>query len=140
MTRATLAMIAASMLVLPALDAGAASLSDGKMDFETYCAPCHGLSGTGDGPVASELTKKPADLTALKKNAGGVFPHDRIKKIVDGRSMPRSHGTPEMPVWGRWFSFQATAGGLLQEDRKGIEKQVDTRLENLMAYLESIQQ
>jgi len=140
MTRSVFAIVAASMLVLPAVGASAASLNDGKMDFETYCAPCHGLSGTGDGPVASELTRKPIDLTALKKNAGGVFPHDKIKKIVDGRSMPRSHGTPEMPVWGRWFSFQATAGGLLQEDRKGIEKQVNARLENLMTYLKSIQQ
>jgi hypothetical protein len=44
-----------------------------------------------------------------------------------------------MPVWGQRFSFQATADGTLQEDQKGIEKQIADRLENLVTYLESIQ-
>ena len=115
------------------------SLEEGNKEFRTYCAPCHGVSGTGDGPVAMELTNKPIDLTVFAKNSGGVFPEDKVKNLVDGRAMPRAHGTPEMPIWGQWFSYQATAGGLLQVDRKGIEKQVADRLESLVIYLKSIQ-
>lgn len=131
-------MVAAVMVLLP-LSANAANIADGKEDYMVYCAPCHGVSGLGDGPVSLELTKKPIDLTVIAKNDAGRFDENKIKMIVDGRSMPRAHGTPEMPVWGRWFSFQATAGGLLQEDRKTIEKQVDERLNNLIAYLKTIQ-
>lgn len=118
----------------------ASDLEKGKTDFTTYCAPCHGVNGKGDGPVATELTKKPIDLTMFARKAGGVFPADFVKKLVDGRTMPRAHGTPEMPIWGQWFSYQATAGGLLQEDRKSIQKEVDERLDNLLLYIKSIQQ
>ena len=107
----------------------------GQADFAQYCAPCHGTSGKGDGPVAPELTKKPIDLTALARNNDGKFDFDQIKKKIDGRKMPRAHGTSQMPVWGQWFSYQATAGGLLQEDRQTIEKQVTERLDNLVTYL-----
>ncbi|HFC05194.1 MAG TPA: c-type cytochrome [Rhizobiales bacterium] len=117
----------------------AASLEQGKKDFTTYCAPCHGVSGRGDGPVAPELMKKPIDLTAFTRKEGGVFPADKVKKLVDGRTMPRAHGTPQMPIWGQWFSYQATAGGLLQEDRKAIKKQVNERLDSLVIYIKSIQ-
>ena len=109
------------------------------MDFVTYCASCHGVSGRGDGPMTRELTEKPADLTSLTVKAGGKFLGSDIKKIIDGRTMPRSHGTAQMPVWGQRFTFQATADGVLQEDQKGIEKQVDDRLENLITYLKTIQ-
>jgi mono/diheme cytochrome c family protein len=29
-----------------------ASLENGRVKFETFCAPCHGASGAGDGPVS----------------------------------------------------------------------------------------
>ena len=85
--------------------------------------------------MAPELTKRPIDLTALARNNGGKFDFDQVKKRIDGRNMPRAHGTSQMPVWGQWFSYQATAGGLLQEDRQTIEKQVAERLDNLATYL-----
>lgn len=119
--------------------AGTGDVAAGKKDFTTYCAPCHGTSGVGDGPVAPELMKPPRDLTVFARDAGGVFPAQKVRKMVDGRTMPRAHGTPQMPVWGQWFGFQATAGGLLQEDRKTIEKQVSQRLDNLVAYIRTIQ-
>jgi mono/diheme cytochrome c family protein len=31
--------------------------------FKAQCAPCHGVKGRGDGPVAASLQPKPADLT-----------------------------------------------------------------------------
>jgi mono/diheme cytochrome c family protein len=38
------------------------NLAGGKQQFETYCAPCHGESGRGNGPVAHILSKPPKDL------------------------------------------------------------------------------
>jgi len=29
-----------------------ASLANGKLNFETFCSPCHGLGGLADGPVS----------------------------------------------------------------------------------------
>ncbi len=110
----------------------------GQKDFLEYCAPCHGSSGVGDGPVALELATKPANLTLIEKQHGS-FDRNWLKAYIDGRSMPRAHGNSQMPVWGRWFALQATAGGLLQEEQREIEKQVNKRLDDLMAYLKSIQ-
>ncbi|MGD0201827.1 MAG: cytochrome c [Bryobacteraceae bacterium] len=45
--------------------ATASSLAYGGRLFDIYCAPCHGVSGRGDGPVAAKIVK-PADLTAPK--------------------------------------------------------------------------
>lgn len=136
--------IIAIMALLAGIEPGTASavsgdVAAGKKDFTTYCAPCHGTSGVGDGPVAPELMKKPRNLTEFARSAGGVFPAATVRKMVDGRQMPRAHGTPQMPVWGQWFGYQATAGGLLQEDRKTIEKQVSRRLDNLVAYIKTLQ-
>ena len=111
----------------------------GARDFRTYCAPCHGPSGVGDGPVATEFVKKPIDLTVLAKNAGGVFPVEKIQNLVDGRDMPRAHGNSEMPVWGVWFSAAANAAGLLQDDISTTEAVVQARIERLAEYLKTIQ-
>ncbi|MGI9482790.1 MAG: c-type cytochrome [Hyphomicrobiales bacterium] len=111
----------------------------GKRDFGVYCAPCHGATGMGDGPVAVELVNKPVNLTELSKNADGKFPEEKIKMLVDGRDMPRAHGTSEMPVWGVWFSAAANAAGLLQDDISTTEAVVQARIERLIEYLKTIQ-
>ena len=118
--------------------ASAGQMKLGQKDFTEYCAPCHGATGEGDGPVAVELATKPANLTMIEKRHG-KFDRAWLKAYIDGRSMPRAHGTSQMPVWGRWFALQATAGGLLQEDRITIEKQVNKRIDHLLGYLQSIQ-
>ena len=41
------------------------SIAIGKQHFQTFCAPCHGPGGKGDGPVATKFIPPP-DLT----NAG----------------------------------------------------------------------
>jgi len=40
------------------------SLLTGKELFGIYCAPCHGESGKGDGPVAKKFVPTPADISA----------------------------------------------------------------------------
>jgi mono/diheme cytochrome c family protein len=74
--------------------------SDGQQMFNSYCSPCHGRSGKGDGPAATALTPKPADLTQLTKNHGGAFPSKDFEDKLNGMAMSRAHGSTEMPVWG----------------------------------------
>lgn len=47
----------------------------GDYEYRSSCAACHGSDATGNGPVASQLTPKPPDLTVLSKNNGGVVQH-----------------------------------------------------------------
>ena len=84
--------------------AGCAGLPNselGKQEFESKCAACHGLSGKGDGPQST--VTRPADLTVLAKNNGGVFPTRRVYEIIDGRQDVAAHGPRTMPIWGRFF-------------------------------------
>jgi len=39
-----------------------ANLARGRERFETNCAPCHGMSGEGNGTIAHLLVQKPANL------------------------------------------------------------------------------
>ncbi len=71
--------------------------------FARHCASCHGLSGTGDGPLAETLKTPPADLTALARKSGGHFDESAVMAIIDGRRAVRAHGPREMPVWGAVF-------------------------------------
>jgi mono/diheme cytochrome c family protein len=71
-----------------------------KAEFSKSCAPCHGPTGKGDGPVAGSLTRPPADLTRLSEKNGGAFPLARVYDVIDGRAQVESHGPREMPVWG----------------------------------------
>jgi mono/diheme cytochrome c family protein len=76
----------------------------GAQTFHQYCAACHGVSGTGDGPTAESLKTRPADLTGIAKRRGGNFPSREIAQFIDGRSATPAHGSREMPVWGERFA------------------------------------
>jgi mono/diheme cytochrome c family protein len=99
----------------------------GTQLFKTYCASCHGVSGRGDGPVGPLLRRPPTDLTGYAQRNGGVFPTDRLSRIIDGRDVP-SHGTLEMPVWGD--VFKRSPGG---------EEAARARIDAIVKYLQSIQ-
>ena len=101
----------------------------GRDSFNLYCASCHGPSGRGDGPIASALRTRPADLTVLARRNRGTFPRDRVTAFVDGssRALP-AHGTTDMPVWGPIFH------ALDASDARAL-----VRLINLVAYVESLQ-
>jgi hypothetical protein len=73
---------------------------------------CHGPDGTGNGPVATALKKKPANLTLLAKKNGGVFPEEQVREYIDGRKTVATHGTRKMPIWENEFmSRRAGSGG-----------------------------
>ena len=47
--------------------AGDASLlPEAKKLYESYCSPCHGMKGKGDGAAAVALNPKPADHTSAE--------------------------------------------------------------------------
>jgi mono/diheme cytochrome c family protein len=97
--------------------------------YRANCAACHGAEGKGNGPVASALKTKPADLTVLAKNNGGKFPEARARKFISGDEVLASHGSREMPVWGPIFHQ-------VEEDKDFG----DVRIQNLIKYLETMQQ
>jgi mono/diheme cytochrome c family protein len=72
---------------------------NGRIEFLSKCAGCHGEDAKGAGPMTSKLKRKPADLTALAKKNNDVFPADAVAAIVDGRSAIY-HRRLEMPIWG----------------------------------------
>lgn len=61
------AIVAAALAWTPPLAHGQAGMARvygdpdrGRVDYATYCAPCHGSRGGGDGPLAAMLTPRPA--------------------------------------------------------------------------------
>jgi mono/diheme cytochrome c family protein len=62
----------------------AQDLDNGRTEFMSKCAECHGADGKGAGPMTGKLKRKPADLTALARNNKGVFSAAAIAAIVDG--------------------------------------------------------
>ena len=98
--------------------------------FHAHCAACHGPDGKGNGPAGAALKTKPADLTVLAKNNGGKFPTQRVQKFISGDDPSLlAHGSREMPVWGPIFHQ-------IEEDQDFG----NVRLQNLIKYLETIQQ
>jgi mono/diheme cytochrome c family protein len=67
--------------------------------YARFCASCHGDGARGDGPVAPTLAALVPDLTRISERYG-EFPADRLRQIIDGRSLVPAHGTRYMPVWG----------------------------------------
>jgi mono/diheme cytochrome c family protein len=108
----------------------AAVMYDGAQLFRHHCAPCHGTSGRGDGPVAEVLRKRPADLTKYAVMNGGIVPVERLRRVIDGRDVP-SHGDRSMPVWGVTLRTSRDGGGY---------DSVDARIEALLRYIQSIQE
>jgi mono/diheme cytochrome c family protein len=88
--------------------------------FDRLCASCHGMDGRGDGPVADQLTIRPANLTTLAQRHAGTFPRAHIVDVLSGQRRVRAHGTNEMPVWGQRLApaeSPAAAAGQLEQAR-----------------------
>jgi mono/diheme cytochrome c family protein len=107
----------------------------GKREFQHSCATCHGVDAKGDGPSASALNVRPADLTQLSKNHGGVFLFWRTYEKISGadEAPVRGHGTREMPIWGERFRPEKRAG---EEHSMGVRG----RILSLVYYLQSVQE
>lgn len=107
-----------------------------ERNFHLYCASCHGEDGRGEGPKVFGLSRPPPDLTTLSARNGGVFPKERLHRIIDGREEIKLHGEREMPVWGRWFKMEAEEG---LGGAEGDEGTVQRRIGSLIDFLETMQ-
>ncbi len=133
MIRKSIAVV--SLLAALNAHALAQEMSYGQAEFLNSCASCHGEGGMGDGPLASVLTKPPADLTRLSDHNGGAFPYYRVFAVIDGRYLVPGHGERDMPVWGQQF---------IEEDAKvygpnGGELITTERIHELTSYIETLQ-
>jgi mono/diheme cytochrome c family protein len=108
----------------------AAKAAMGRSSFRSLCTSCHGPGAKGDGPVAPYLSPKPPDLTLISSRHNGVFPAERVAKIIDGRETVAGHGNKDMPVWGKSFA---------QLDDVKSNEDVATKVLELTEYLRSIQ-
>ena len=117
-------------LVTPASAQEYKQSTPGGEVYRTYCASCHGTSARGDGPLASSMVKKPANLAEIARRNGGQFPSEQVFKTIDGRQAVRGHGGPDMPVWGDAF-MKSRAGGSADSVRQTIDA--------LVAYIGSVQ-
>jgi mono/diheme cytochrome c family protein len=110
-------------------------IARGRLEYQGYCAVCHGENGKGNGIMARYLLIKPADLTQLSKKSGGDFPFWRTYWIIDGRQEVKGHGSRVMPVWGNRFRSE--------EGAEGPAAWIDLargRIWQLVVFLQSIQE
>jgi mono/diheme cytochrome c family protein len=133
-----------SMITVAALASVAACVSQrssqelsdmsGKEMYGRLCTSCHGVSGTGNGPMAPLLKIEVPDLTRLAQRHSGEFPAEHVRRTIDGRFDRPAHGLPYMPVWGsRFYDSEAP-------NDAGERARADSLIDRLVAYLRSIQE
>ncbi len=124
----------ATVLTLAACLPTAAPPTTGASDFADLCAPCHGPTGVGNGPMAADLVKKPADLTGLSARNGGTFPMARVMSKIWGYS--KGEGAPSMmPQFGPLLDSPT----VLVDVGDGVQTPTPSRLIDLANYLTTIQ-
>ena len=107
----------------------------GRALYQDYCQTCHGESGKGDGPAASALKKRPADLTTIAKRNGGTFPLVKVMSTIDGYTCRNDHGSI-MPEMGPVIEGGQTV--MITTD-DGIDTQVPEPLLALAQYVATLQ-
>ena len=131
-------LAAVGLGVLLASEAQAISL--GEFEYRNSCVQCHGISGTGDGPVSEFLSGAvTADLTVLQKNNGGIFPVQAVYSIIEGIEVVGAHGTRDMPMWGSRYRYRVTADPDDTFSPEQTDLYVRTRILSLIEYLATLQ-
>ncbi|SHH23549.1 c-type cytochrome [Marivita hallyeonensis] len=105
----------------------------GQRTYEQYCATCHGMDGSGGGPLTEIMTASVPDLTGLAAAHEGQFPMLDVIHIIDGRTGLRAHGGP-MPVYGALFDEESHSG-----TEYGDVLYTRGKVLSIAYYLESIQ-
>jgi mono/diheme cytochrome c family protein len=137
MRRVAAVAMLAGLAVMAVMGAGAASAQEddaaaavesGKDIFVRHCALCHGLDGSGDGPLAAALQIAPANLTRIAVEHNDKFPSAKIADVIRNGGGVLGHGSTAMLAWGLYFS----------EKRK--PEVARARIKALVDYIQSIQQ
>ncbi|HEX9200659.1 MAG TPA: c-type cytochrome [Acidobacteriaceae bacterium] len=102
--------------------------TSGAKMYATYCAVCHGTTGTGNGPAAPAMKTVPIDLTLLSQKNGGLFPANHIGTVLKFGVENPAHGTSQMPIWGD-----------LMMTLHNNPTEVNLRIVNLTDYLKQMQ-
>jgi mono/diheme cytochrome c family protein len=73
--------------VAPALPIDMQTVERGRQRFNIYCAPCHGMSGTGNGPVniRAELLAQSGKASAWVKPTSLSEPASPVRAMTDGQ-------------------------------------------------------
>lgn len=130
------AVIACSALVAPLAGTGLAAADEtpapsGAQLYASHCASCHGPQGEGDGPAAAAMQINVPNLRTLSIRNDGTFPLAAVLAYVDGRKIPRAHGSRYMPVWGDIFAWGDT-------DRAARER-ARRRINAIVGFVEKLQ-
>jgi Cytochrome c len=125
-------IVASGLAGLPAFAEG--DVATGEALYQEYCAVCHGIEATGQGPMVTVLIVQPPDLTTLVKRYDGVFPLERVAARIDGRDPLVSHGSA-MPVYGTFFDGRDV---VLKTDA-GQPLMTSQPIADLIAWLKTIQ-
>ena len=111
---------------------------DAEALFKSSCAPCHGVTGDGDGPVAGVLKNKMNPLSGLTLRHGGEYPAEYVRKLIDGCVVVDAHGSRAMPVWGAYFTLVHKTVGA-SPSLSGTESSNATIINALVEYIRSMQ-
>ena len=127
-------MAVSVVLVLSTGGALAQDASAGAEIYARHCASCHGIDGSGDGPMSPVLLIQPSDLTTLTERYNSTFPKERVVMRIDGRDPLVSHGSP-MPVYGDFFEGE----DIILKTETGQPVLTSVPVADLLAYLEGLQ-
>jgi mono/diheme cytochrome c family protein len=108
--------------------------SGGAELFAKHCAPCHGPTGAGDGPLVGELRVPPANLRTIAKRHGR-FDESLVRSTIDGRRAVAAHGPRDMPVWGEVFESELSAEGVPRPQATAV-----MRAQLLTDYVRTLQE
>jgi hypothetical protein len=108
--------------------------ASGHQDFLELCAPCHGVSGKGDGELASGLAHRPADLTHISARHGSAFPMAFVMSKIWGYEKGKAP-TALMPK----FAPLMEGPTVLIDTGDGIQTPTPQRLVEIANYLQTIQ-
>lgn len=109
----------------------------GRFEYENNCVACHGANGRGDGYFAQFLKLPMPDLTTVSERNGGVFPAERMQRIIDGREELKGHGPRQMPIWGAHYNDRAAQ--YFKGTAYDPEVYIRVRVLALVDYLYSLQ-
>jgi hypothetical protein len=104
----------------------------GYVQYQQYCAVCHGVFADGQGLVVPILKVAPPNLRRLGARYGTPLPRQKLARSIDGSDPILSHGSREMPIWGTRL-YQESPNPMPDFRQRGS-------ILTILDYLESIQE